>query len=80
MRPEDVIVSSNEPAMSVAVPIDVELEALDVELEAAGVRTRRTLNGQIQPTRYFSIQLRQHLLQALDAGASGAARRETPGR
>jgi hypothetical protein len=68
MRPEDVLVSSDGKGPSVAVPIDVELEALDAELDAAGARARRTLNGQTQPTRYFALLLRERLLAAVEDG------------
>ena len=42
--------------------LDVDLVALDSELEAAGVQARRALQGRTQPTRYFSIELRAQLL------------------
>ena len=67
MRPEDVTLTPRAAGPSVPVPIDVELDALDTELVAAGMRARRTLNGQRQPTRYFSLELRKALLEALEA-------------
>jgi len=69
MRLEDVLVSPGTTGRTTQVPIDVELEALDAELEAAGNRARRTLNGQRQPTRYFSIELRRQLLDSVDIAA-----------
>ena len=59
------------------VPIDVALKALDTELEAAGALARRMLNGKRQPTRYFSLQLRQALLESL-AAQSAAGPRHPP--
>ena len=73
MRPEDVAVSTRAGDPSVAVPIDVELEALDAELEAAGDHARRMLNGQRQPTRYFSLELRRELLDSLEADVPAPA-------
>jgi len=55
----------------VPVPLDIELEGLDAELDAAGIRARRTLNGHRQPTRYFSIELGRQLLELLDSGSTG---------
>ena len=75
MRPEDVVVSSSAGGSSRPVPIDVQLEALDAELEAAGVRARLMLNGQRQPTRYFSLGLRQVLLDTLAEEAGTISRR-----
>jgi len=69
MRLEDVLVSPGTAGRTTQVPIDIELEALDAELEAAGNRARRTLNGQRQPTRYFSIELRRQLLDSVDIAA-----------
>jgi hypothetical protein len=68
MRPEDVLVTARAAGPSVTVPIDVELERLVSELQTAGVRARRTLNGQRQPTRFFSLRLRTELLEALEGG------------
>ena len=48
------------------VPVDVELEALDRQLAAAGVRARLAGRGTTQPTRFFAQQLRARTLQALD--------------
>ena len=76
MRPEDVVVSSDRAASSAALPIDVALEALHVELERAGVQARRMLNGKRQPTRYFSLQLRQALLESLAAQSAAGPRHE----
>src|SRR4051812_19349580 len=75
MRPEDVLVTASVGRPSVPVPIDVELEALDVELRSAGERARRMLNGQRQPTRYFSLELRQELLDSLAQDAGSISRR-----
>jgi len=79
MRPEDVLVAPGGTGPSAPVPLDIELEALDQELEAAGNRARRTLNGQRQPTRFFSIELRRQLLEALDGGSVGPRREGEPG-
>jgi len=65
MRPEDVIVVRATGGSPASVPIDVALQALDSELEASGAQARRMLNGRRQPTRYFTIDLRQSLLDAL---------------
>jgi len=43
-------------------PLDARLESLDAELEAAGIQARRSLQGRTQPTRFFSIGLRERLL------------------
>jgi hypothetical protein len=75
MRPERVLVSTDEGAWTNAVPIDVALEKLDAELEAAGAQARRMLNGKRQPTRYFTNELRQVLLEALAAQPAAGARR-----
>ena len=64
MRPEDVLLSPRGGGSSAPVPIDVMLEALDRELEAAGVRARLTLNGRRQPTRFFWLELRREILDA----------------
>jgi len=71
VRPEDVFVSADGSGHANVVPIDVELEALGTELDAAGAHARRTLNGQRQPTRYFSLELRAELLELLDTGEGG---------
>jgi hypothetical protein len=68
MRPEDVVAPAGRSA---PVPIDAELEALDAELERAGSHARRTLNGQRQPTRYFALELRRALLEAVEASWPG---------
>ena len=75
MRPEDVLVSSDHTASSAALPIDVALQALHVELERAGVQARRMLNGKRQPTRYFTLELRQLLLDAIAEGVGPVTRR-----
>ena len=67
MRPEDVLVTARSTASAVPVPIDVEVEALEAELDAAGARARRTLNGQRQPTRYFSLGLRAELFDMFES-------------
>ena len=51
------------------VPLDVELEALDGQLSAAGARARLAGRGTTQPTRFFAQQLRANSLRALDRGA-----------
>ena len=75
MRPEDVLVSSGQTTSSAALPIDVALQALHVELERAGVQARRMLNGKRQPTRYFTLELRQLLLDAIAEGVGPVTRR-----
>ena len=75
MRPEDVIVSHGGAASAAPVPIDVALAALDADLETAGAHARRMLNGQRQPTRYFSLELRRELLEAMTAEAGPPTRR-----
>jgi len=45
------------------LPFDADLEALDVELAAAGAQARRMLFGRSQPTRLFTNQLRGRLLE-----------------
>ena len=78
MRLEDVPVSAGP--MPPALPIGADLQALDAELEAAGRQARRMLNGQRQPTRYFSLGLRERFLEALASnGASAAGRGGQPG-
>jgi hypothetical protein len=68
MRPEDIIVSTRGGGRRAPMPLDMELQALDTELEAAGAHARRMLNGQRQPTRYYSLELRTTLLDALEEG------------
>jgi hypothetical protein len=72
VRPEDGLLAPRTSGPSVPVPLDIELEGLDTELEAAGTRARRTLNGHRQPTRYFSIELRRQLLERFDPSSTGA--------
>lgn len=67
MRPEHVLVSTGHQEWTTIVPIDVALQKLDAELEAAGAQARRMLNGKRQPTRYFTNELRQVLGDALAA-------------
>ena len=74
MRLEDVPVSAGDAPP--ALPIGADLQALDAELAAAGRQARRMLNGQRQPTRYFSIGLRERFLEAL---ASNRTSNATPG-
>lgn len=50
--------------------LDVDLVALDAELEAAGAQARRSLHARTQPTRYFSIELRARLLPRLAGPAA----------
>jgi hypothetical protein len=64
VRPEDVILERRGTSAA-PVPIDVALEALDTELETTGARARRMVNGHRQPTRYFSLELRRELVDAL---------------
>ena len=67
MRPEHVLVSTDDQGRTNTVPIDVALQKLDAELEAAGAQARRMLTGKRQPTRYFTNELRQVLAEALAA-------------
>jgi len=75
VRPEDVFLSPRGRGSSAPVPIDVALEALDRELEAAGARARLTLNGQRQPTRFFWLELRREILDAFAAEDEQISRR-----
>ena len=75
MRPEDVLLTTAPLGRAIPVPIDVELEALEAELDAAGVRGRGTLNGHRQPTRYFSLGLRAELLERFESLEAGSATR-----
>lgn len=79
MRPEDILIAGDHHASSAAVPIDVALGSLDAELETTGARARRMLNGQRQPTRYFTLELRRELLEAL-ATQPGTSPDEQRGR
>ena len=79
MRHERVLISTGEARSMAPVPIDVALKALDAELEAAGAQARRMLNGKRQPTRYFSLQLRQALLESLAAQSAGPRHQPTFG-
>jgi hypothetical protein len=74
VRPEDVVLS-HSGASAAPVPIDVALEALDAELRTAGAHARRMVNGHRQPTRYFSLELRRELLDALTGEADPISRR-----
>src|SRR4029079_7219554 len=61
VRPDDAI----DPRVSeggTAVPLRMDLRALDAELEQSGMRARMMLHGRTQPTRYFAIDLRTRLL------------------
>ncbi len=59
------------------VPMDVELEALDAQLGAAGARARLAGRGSTQPTRFFAQALRARMLQSL-AGPAEAPVRTIP--
>lgn len=76
MRPEHVLHSTGDRGLTKTVPIDVALEKLDAELEAAGAQARRMLNGRRQPTRYFTNELRQVLMDALAAQPDTGAHRQ----
>lgn len=52
--------------------LDVELERLHAELNAAGVRARLAGRGGAQPTRFFAQHLRTQLVRsALERRAKG---------
>ena len=76
MRPEHVLLSTGDRGWTNTVPIDVALQKLDAELEAAGVQARRMLNGKLQPTRYFTNELRQVLMEALTVQPETGAHRQ----
>jgi hypothetical protein len=69
MRPEDVTALPAR-GTALAVPLDVAVMALDAELDAVGAQARRMLNGQTQPTRYFTVDLRARLLAEFDGAAA----------
>jgi hypothetical protein len=54
----------HEPAL------DPGLTALDTELAVAGAQARRALHGRTQPTRVYSVGLRNWLLERLGAAAT----------
>lgn len=61
------VVGAEDPLADVRrVPLDVELEALDTQLAAAGARARLAARGTTQPTRFFTQQLRATVLRSLD--------------
>ena len=62
MRPDDVLRGPGDDTPDVGLPIDADLQALDAELDAAGIQARRMLHGRTQPTRYFSVDLRSRLV------------------
>jgi hypothetical protein len=62
------VVGEHDPSADVRrVPLDVELEALDGQLSAAGARARLAAHGSTQPTRFFAQQLRATVLRSLDS-------------
>lgn len=73
MRPDDVLRGPGEDVSDVVVPIDADLQALDEELDTAGIQAQRTLHGRTQPTRYFSVDLRARLLGTYSAAAGAPA-------
>ena len=68
------VVGEPEPEVR-PVPLDVELEAIDRQLAAAGVRARLAGRANTQPTRYFAQQLESNLRKSLERGGGGAATR-----
>lgn len=62
MRPDDVLVGTDEPTDGYDIPIAAELQPLDAELSESGVRARHMLHGRTQPTNYFAMDLRARLL------------------
>jgi hypothetical protein len=76
MRPEDralyLVRPADEGHEAPETLLDVELVALDSELDAAGGQARRSLHGRTQPTRYFSIELRARLLGRLVGSTSSS--------
>jgi outer membrane biosynthesis protein TonB len=72
MRPDDVLRGPGEGISDAALPIDADLQALDAELDEAGVQARRMLHGRSQPTRYFSVDLRARLASAYGAAEAAA--------
>jgi hypothetical protein len=52
------------------LPIDVELAAVDRELAQAGAHARRALYGRTQPTRVFTVDVRDWLLRRFGEPAS----------
>lgn len=56
--------------------LDVDLVALDSELEAAGRQAGRALRGRTQPTRFYSIELRARLLARFHDGPGYVIERE----
>src|SRR5215831_17274347 len=70
MRPDDVLHGPSDEIGNMALPIDTDLQALDAELDAAGIQARGMLHGRSQPTRYFSVDLRSRLTGAYAADAA----------
>jgi hypothetical protein len=71
MRPDDVM-APGESISDAALPIDTDLQALDAELDEAGVQARRMLHGRSQPTRYFAVDLRARLASAYGTAEAAA--------
>ncbi len=60
------VVGADDPPIEARhVPMDVELEALDAQLSAAGARARLAGRGSTQPTRFFAQQLKARMVRAL---------------
>ena len=65
MRPDDRFPTDDMMHTGMELPFDADLEALDAELDAAGVNARRSLHGRSQPTRVYSANLRASLVAGL---------------
>jgi len=73
MRPDDVLRGPGEDMDGTTMPIDADLQALDAELDTAGIQARQMLYGRSQPTRYFSVDLRSRLVGGYAAGMAAPA-------
>ena len=57
---------ADEPESAPGTVVDADLVRLDAELRAAGRQAERTMRGRTQPTRWYTLDLRERLLRQLD--------------
>ena len=58
-----------EPESAPGTIVDADLVRLDADLRAAGRQAERTMRGRTQPTRWYSIELRERWLHQFEDAA-----------